>query len=606
MTLVVDDAQLSRLAIQPAQDAAEALNRPAAFRPVVLLCCVLPPLWFASWSTLDGNTAGWALRALAVRHAQRLEEWFEPGVQWKESTLRAAPPLGSWLTASIMPLFPEGTAGAAVAISALSMMGASAMLWLWCREAVGERTALLVILLFAFHPQVAPLAASGEPTALTLFLLLTSAWGFWGHLDQNSGSVSVRLLAGGLAWGLAMLAGGGIAIAFFAVLMLVSLVSQTTQGEETPRLGERSAVRAVLLLGVTGAAIALWWPVMMVQSQGTGVLQDWIGIAAQSSLDSSNADSTADDSWPATAGALLGWWCLGLWASVRISVFGPAGREQRWNRWILAWSALGIIGRITWAAIDGTDAALRSWDVFLSLPALILAAQGLDRAIRRETTRVGLAAAIATTVGGVTWESTHHIGVALLVGVAMLGILLLSAPLTIGLRRVRSSWSEEEIRAWVLVAALATIVGHATVTMLPLADNRRDHHQWEQVRRQLASIDTIRQTSIVSNDQRDLTPWIYLLRSLWPSARLSVANGWDPEITSTLITEAKVPQSRMVVLDWSRSGLRVRSDVGTGWQIDSVLEPRAFRHRRLAAYLIHPVGDDSPTRGAMPMVENTP
>lgn len=594
MTVVVDDAQLSRLAVQPAEDAAPALNRPAAFRPVVLLCCVVPPLWFAAWSVLDNETAAWALRALAVRHAQRLEEWFEPGVQWKECELQSAPPLASWLTAALMPLFPDGTAGAAVAVSALSLIATSAMIWLWTREAIGERAALLVILLFAAHPQVATLAASGEPIALTIFLLVTSGWGFWGHLEQNVGAVSFRLLVSGVALGLGLLAGGWMALAFFAVVMLISLGSRTGMDPLNQRVGEKTAVRGVLLMGVTAAAIALWWPIMMAQSHGAAFWQEWIGIAIPSSPDRAELDLLSTTPWSVAPGILLGWWCLGCFYAIRSFVSGSTIRDQRWHWWLLTWSLVGISGRLVWGNFGGTVTTLRAWDAFLNLPALIIAAQGLDRAVRRETSHFGLAIAIAITSGGIFWEQTHHLGAAVLIGLSTLGILLLSAPLTIGLRRPRSSWSEKEIRAWVLFATIATIIGHAASTIVPITRQRFDHLQWEAVRRQLATQQDVQQTSIVTNDQRELTPWIYLLRSLWPTARFSVANGWDAQINATLQNEAKAPRSRIVVLDWSRTGLRVRSDVGTVWQVDSIVEPRAYRHRRLAAYLIHPAGSPRP------------
>ncbi len=590
MTVVVDDAQLMRLALEPAHDVAWVLHRPAAFRPVVLLCCLLPPLWFAAWSRLDPETARWALRSLAVQQAERLEEWLEPGSQWTDCELRLASPLMSWLTAAALPLFPPGTAIAAVIVSAISLIGAGALLWQWCREAVGERTAFWVILLFALHPVLAPLASNGAPTALMLFLIIATGWGFWGHLVQNHGSVSFRLLAGGLAWGLALLAGGGLAIVFFAVLMLASLVSRTSTAEAGPSSGQRSAISAVFLLGITGAAISLWWPVMMWQSQGVVFLRDWLGIApTEAHLSVYSRGGERASAWITEPGLLLGWWCLGCWSALRTS-FAPAnGSAQRWNRWLLIWNAVGLVGRIAWRGLDGTAEALHTWDVFVSLPATILAAQGLDRALRRETTRFGLALAIAITFGSVGWKLTHQLAPALLMGFAMLGILLLSAPLAMGLRRARSTWTEGEIRAWVVIAAVATVVGHSATTIIPLARSERDHTQWERVRQSMAAIIAVDQTSIVANDERALTSWIYLVRSLWPKAKFSHSIGWDPNVEATMKEEARHPQSRILLVDWSRNGLRFQSDVSTGWQVLPVVEPTAFRGHRLAVHVIQPL-----------------
>lgn len=594
MTLVVDDAQLMRLAVQPPRDAAMVLRRTAAFRPVVLLLCVFPPIWFAAWSTLDSASAPWALRALAVQHTHHLEEWLEPGSQWAESDLRAAPPLVSWLTAVVLNWFPAGSALAPALVSSLSLMGAIALLWQWCREAIGERAALIVTILFALHPQIAPLAATGAPTALTLFLLIASAWGFWGHLEQDQGAVSFRLLAGGIACGLALLAGGMMAIALFVVLLLACLAARITSNEAEAPVGERSALRGILLMGATGAAIAAWWPAMMVQALGLSFIPDWLGFHPSSQWEAGAYGVHDWTDWLTDPGLLLGWWCLGAWSAVRICLHGTETRFRRWCQWLLIWNVVGLAGRATWYALNGTPEALRNWEAFFCLPATLLAAQGLDRALRRETSRLGLAAAIAVTLAAVGWQFTHQLSVALVMGGSMLLLLLASAPLALGLRRARATWSEAEIRAWVLVAAVATALGHAACSIVPLTKHEFDHTQWETIRQRMAASDGITQTSVIANDRRDLVPWIYLVRSLWPEAKFSQSTGWDPQITATLVAEAGNPESRIVLFDWSRSGLRFRADVGTGWQVDSVVEPMAFRGRRLAVYLIHPTESPLP------------
>lgn len=595
MTLVVDDARLMRLAAETPRDAALVLRRATAYRPLVLLLCVLPPVWFAAWSTLDSESAPWALRALAVQNARQIDDWLEPGSQWPECELRSAPPLISWLTGSILPLLPAGSSLAPVLISCMSMMGATALLWQLCREAVGERTALILTLLFALHPQIAPLAATGAPTALTLFLLITAAWGYWGHLEQDQGAVSFRLLAGGIAWGLAILAGGWMAFAFFAVLVLLSIVSRTTPADLVPPRGEKSSFIGVIILGVTGAALACWWPAMMFQSQSLSFLYGWMGFTSEMpQSDNSAHHLDVLSSWVGEPSLLLGWWFVGGWSTLRISLYGSDGRFQRWCRWLIVWNAVGVSGRILWRAFDGTPEALRDWDVFLVLPATLLAAQGLDRALRRETSRLGLAAAISATLAAVGWRLTHNPSVGLILGGVVFLVLLASAPLAVGLRRARATWSEGELRTWVLVAALVTFLGNAACAIVPLKQREFDHLQWETIRQQMSQNEAITQTSIIANNRRDLVPWIFLVRSLWPDAKFSQATGWDPKITATLVAEAKNPQSRIILFDWSRNGLRFLADVGSGWQVDSVVQPMAFRGRRLAVYLIHPTGSPPP------------
>ncbi len=284
----------------------------------------------------------------------------------------------------------------------------------------------------------------------------------------------------------------------------------------------------------------------------------------------------------------MGWWFVGGWSTLRLSLYGTDGRFRRWCRWLIVWNVVGLGGRILWRAFNASPEALRDWDVFLCLPAALLAAQGLDRALRRETSRLGLAAAIATTLAAIGWRFTHLPGVGLIIGVVVFGVLLASAPLAVSLRRARSTWSEGELRAWVLVAAVVTMLGNAACSIMPLRQHEFDHLQWETIRRQMSRNEAIVQTSIVANDRRELVPWIFLVRSLWPEARFSQSTGWDANITATLVNEAKNPQSRIILLDWSRSGLRFLSDVGSGWQVDPVVQPMAYRGRRLAVYLIRP------------------
>ncbi len=595
MTLVVDDARLMRLAAEVPRDSALVLRRATAYRPLVLLLCVLPPIWFAAWSTLDVESAPWALRALAVQNALEIEDWLEPGSQWPECELRSAPPLISWLTAAVLPLLPAGSSLAPVLISCLSMMGATALLWQLCREAVGERTALILTMLFALHPQMAPLSATGAPTALTLFLLVAAAWGYWGHLEQDQGAISFRLLTGGIAWGLSILSGGWMALAFFTVLVLLSMASRTTPLGMTPSVGEKSSYLGIMILGITGAALALWWPAMMFQSRSFTFLDAWMGLTSE--LSPSDSGVLHRDRWASWLGEpsmLLGWWCVGGWSTVRIGLYGSEGRYRRWCRWLILWNAVGLCGRVLWRALEGTPEALREWDVFLCLPATLLAAHGLDRALRRETSRLGLAAAIAATVAAVAWRGTHHPSLGLVAGGGVFIVLLASAPLAVGLRRTRATWSEGELRAWVLIAAIVTLLGNAAYAIVPLKQHEFDHLQWKTIRRQMSQNEAITRTSIVANGRRDLVPWIYLVRSLWPRATFSQATGWDPKITATLVAEAQNPQSRIILFDWSRSGLRFLADVGSGWQVDPVVQPMAYRGRRLAVYLIHPTESPPP------------
>lgn len=590
MTLVVDDTQLIRLAVEPPRDAARLLRRTAAYRPLVWCSAIVPVGVWALIAGMTSESAQWALRATAVQHATQLEQWLVPGVQWPDCGVMFQPPLAAWLNALVLPWLPPALTGGTVIVSSLSIVGAVYLFWQWLREVAGERIALLATLLFAFHSQVAPLAATAGPEALTLLMFIALAWGMWGHLHHHEGLVSLRQLCAGIAWGLALLASGPVALGYLLLLVLWGATSRGTPMIYSSPMGGRVAFRSVLLLLLTGAALAAWWPTMMLQHYGLPFAASWCGFesSAPTSVHWSNLEAHRWGTWLQRGAFLGGWWCLGFVTAARVALTASVTAAVRWARWLVLWTLIGVAGRVLYGVCGATDAAIHSWEVFLAVPATILSAQGVDRVLRRETTRLMLATVVAITIGGVVWRFAHHLGWAVMIGGAMLLLLLASAPLAIGVRRASYAWSEAEIRRWVIAAAVVTFVGHAALSFAPVWHDTLDRRAWEQVRQRLAAVDHVDQASIVAADGPDQAPWLYLVHATWPKARVSHNPRWEPQIAETIIREASHPRSQILLLEWNRRGLGFLDTVGTGWQVQSILEPRAFRGRRLAAHLISP------------------
>jgi hypothetical protein len=104
----------------------------------------------------------------------------------------------------------------------------------------------------------------------------------------------------------------------------------------------------------------------------------------------------------------------------------------------------------------------------------------------------------------------------------------------------------------------------------------------------LLLVPNVNRISLITDSQDVPAELEYLLRSLWPRVPFSRSLGWDQRLTDTIIEEADAPVSRMLVVEWSRKELRLRSDVGNVWKISSVMEPMAYGQRRLAVQLIAP------------------
>lgn len=583
MTLVVDDTQLVRLAVEPPRDAARILRRTTAFRPLVMFLAVVPSSLWATWQGMSSESAAWSLRACAVQHAGQFGDWLVPGSAWPECRLIDAPPLAAWLTAMLLPWGTPGSTTATVIISCAAVMLSVALFWFWVREMVGERIALLATAALALHPTLLQTAASAGPDALTFLFLLVTVWGYWGHLQQNEGWISLRILCAGIGWGLATLSGGGIAWGLLVALLTWGITARGTPTLYASTSGGRVTLRTIGLLFLTGAAISLWWPFMMWRDRGAEFLVNWLELR-----DPWARPAALDGAWGGAWACLSGWGVLGTWNVFRTSLTASVTPTVRWSRWLMIWTGCGIASYLLWQAYEAGEAAARRWELFLLPPLAILVAKGLDRTLRRETSRLSIAIAITISLSMVAWRWSGSPGVGLAIGGTVLSAVLLSAPLAVGLRRTHVAWSESEIRRWILLAAAITVLGHAAEGLLPLLLHPSDRSTWEHLTVRFSAAGPMDQVAIIANDDADLLPWLFVARANWPQARLSHHAQWDPAITATLINEVGRPQSRIAVIEWNRSGFRFRTDLGTGWRIDPWIEPMAFRGRRLAMNRIVP------------------
>jgi hypothetical protein len=208
--------------------------------------------------------------------------------------------------------------------------------------------------------------------------------------------------------------------------------------------------------------------------------------------------------------------------------------------------------------------------------------------LRREASWQLVLLALVIAIGHICWLLTGRLSIGVIVGGAFGILMLASAPLALGLRRSTLAWTEAEIRRWVAFTAMGTLCGHATLGWIATQPSP-DRSAWRRVQSRLRPLEGVSLATLSVSDRNSDSPQLrYLMRALWPDAEHSQSVGWDPNLIETLLRERTAPQSRMVVVEWTRSELSLQGVVGTGWQVTTLLEPEPYRGRRLAARLFSP------------------
>ncbi|OYW19208.1 MAG: hypothetical protein B7Z55_09310, partial [Planctomycetales bacterium 12-60-4] len=233
MPLTVDDAQLLRMAAEPPRDAARMLRRSRTFTPLLLLMAVVLPILAATNAKFERETAIWGLKALAVTRAESLNEVIVPGLPWRHDATLYQPPLQAWLTSWLFPTTAQGGIACLFVIPALSLILAAWFGSVWARMSAGSPYGLMFAAILATHAQWLILAATGSSEALTMWLLTATGWAIWRHWETARSQVSLPLLAAGIAWGLALLSGGVLAVAFIGVVSVWALILRPRETVES-------------------------------------------------------------------------------------------------------------------------------------------------------------------------------------------------------------------------------------------------------------------------------------------------------------------------------------------------------------------------------------
>jgi len=426
-------SQLLVLVRPPRRDLFPFLFRAEVMAPLVVLFALIPILVAFSWQQIDTQDAVWGLRALTVATSKGVDSVLLSETPGEPSAVGQSTPLAMWLTAAtlfvtelsvrVRLFLPSYLATFALLIAVYGML----------RTRCGARLGLIAALLLAFHLPVLTMVQDTTPIALSLLFAVIALWGITSHLNTSQEIVSLPLLWGGIGLGLCLLTSIPIAALVLAttfVWIVVQPVFHLLQGREwsrtIPRLRQGClSLVSLLVFCVTALAVGGWWELLM-YSRGSDVSW-WRWDAGLSTVAPIGSGTDGLPHWISLVGSAVSHSVCLLQALIGLSVIGFAclcrsiflnetqssksrhrdGEPHRENtdlganhqtsdtrdpsttrggseHFLFVWFVVGLSARI-WGNREGhLSAELQQLGTaYVMIPAVVIAAHGLDQIARR-------------------------------------------------------------------------------------------------------------------------------------------------------------------------------------------------------------------------------
>ena len=151
-----------------------------------------------------------------------------------------------------------------------------------------------------------------------------------------------------------------------------------------------------------------------------------------------------------------------------------------------------------------------------------------------------------------------------------------------------TGWSEAGWRQLLRFTVYASLLGCLSAGLDTRNHPSDDVHRMAVLKSRLELLPEVQRISLIASREPIPVALMYILRSRWPQAELVTSEGWDAGLTAAMDKERQMPQSRFLVLEWTRRDIRVSADTGQAWQITAVGDPMWFYGRRLSLVLIGP------------------
>lgn len=604
-----DDRTLLQLAVEPARPLFPLLRNAGAMTPLVVLLAFLPAIYAFENRTWTDLGSRWGLQSLQRRAARDLNEFVDPGHVDPATPYKWQPPLMGCMNAFCLRIWKPSIEASLGVTACLCTAGLIAAAYALSRRLGGERLGLLTSLLLAANPEVLKMAQEPFPHAASLMFSVLCLWGVVAHWQESTEFVSLRLLFAGIALGLCLLAGGPMVFGVLAALVLHILWrkfaahrgSRDNSGQTDPSFRIWNELGTLGVVAATAFALSGWWNLMMSSRYGVEFWRAWFSwtspLSPREPLEFVTVGLTS-------IAEQLNLWMLPLISLSLLAGFRIVQDNCRGDRadgqhrfLLLAWMFAGIV---IWSGIQRVFAFDRlaegAWQPFVVLPLVMLAAIGMLEIVER---RVSFQVALATLLvacAEIPWmaeRAYQHVNSApyqtpawpvILTTVGVLGIL------AAGLVWIARGHA---VREWRILMLLMLLVLTTTFARGAWCVRRTtsDDRALVALRTALLRIQGVRNCTLVSaqaalpNPSDSLPPVMYLVRSIWPDARVSQASSWEMAVAQ-VSSAATGDQGAQVVVAWGIKGQP--SLPGASFVMKPIGPLYHFRGFEIAAY--EPVG----------------
>jgi hypothetical protein len=630
---IVDDVRLLELAQEPVRELTHGGIRTSALKPLVVLFAFLPGLLVFRSPVLDDRAAAWGLKAVEIGLTDSVLEWIKSAGRIPPG--KAAPdsaPAGLLTVLSLRfeVVSPESRL---LLVSYVSVVLLIFALYGLAAQMDGTRVAVLAALLVCCHGEFLALNRGLPPVALALAFAVFAFQGLLAHQRSGQSWLSGSVIWSGMALSLCWMSDASIATEAICVIGLLVLLVACDPASDLNGVPFRFGTRMVLTRGLHGlrtlvlvggipSLVVLFWRPSLVVLFWRMLLSSANDVPTVDSLLTSSADRgvlqalSVEARWSSAVQAvatlpryLLGFVVLGVVQTCRGSNESDAAARRRGSQFLLIWTVYALSAWVSeWSTHHGDFRTSVPWPSLLLLPLLLLAARGLDAVLQRQfglgmvaaatliTFVVNLAPSASMRIPNpLTWKMVTG-------GVIAVGVLIVSA-----IKLVKLAGSERQLRVVLRVCAISLVTTNIVAGVRSLHLPVDDERELQAFRRQLSAEPTPSACWVIS-DSSIPARLQFFLRSLWRTAPLNRAEGWEeifvetsadpttaqptapntvvaPDQTTSaperLALSSNVP--RIVVTwgsqKWPAADLRRRNDTLT-----QLTAPHYFQYRLLKAY----------------------
>ncbi|MBS0204409.1 MAG: glycosyltransferase family 39 protein [Planctomycetes bacterium] len=590
MAKPLDDSQLLRLASDLRTRLFSPVRGATVFGPLVVLVGLIPSLAAVLCGEFDDPAAGWALRAVDVSTAAEIQDWLEPGRNGLGDGYLDQAPLSAWFQAvSVTSLGLDQLASWHLVSLAL------ACCTIWATYSLGRRLGgasfgLVGAIVLATHPIMLRSAISPSPTALGLLLIVLAVNGFLGHLEGPSQLVSMRMLAGAIAWGLALLAVGPVAVVMVIPFLVHSWLLQggrneTAAGSAAARVWQFwLGIRAVSVFLITALSFSGWWQLMMLANHGREFWLGWWAGSVELNFPSATPHSIWRE-WLSQQSFVLGFLLVGLMTVIQELRRPGTEVSRRRCQFVLGWWLTALAARIIFDMTPlRRSIMIDAWDGLFLLPTVLLIAWGVRAISLRQAQLAVEGSLICLTLGLCSWRFFHSAWIGSLVFVLAVGIVALLPVVMPRLRRGARRWTERDWKLLLQVAVVLSIAGHMSAGLVEFPEPNLESRSLTELRKRIALLKSVPRVTLTTFQGTAPESMLFVLRSRWPGAEFLVPGSLHGRQPREQV--AKVPTELMI--EWTQHEVRIMNELPADRQATPVGDPIRFRGRRLMIYEVGP------------------